>query len=222
MAMSMAAHSILLLFPLAAHSLTIAITGTNSGIGQSAARQLLEQGHEIIHACRDEAAARDAAARAGGGAAYACDLADLGSVRAFAGALARERPELDVLCLNAGVSPSRKAEAPARTRDGFEATIGVNHLGHFCLAALLRPTLAANAGRLVVTASGVHDPASPGGLVQGDAATGARRSPRRGRGRGMKLRPSPLLSPPLQARRSATSRASGAARRRRSRGAPRP
>ena len=125
------------------------------------------------------AAARDAAARAGA-RACACDLADLGSVRAFAGALAREAPALDVLCLNAGVSPSRKAEVPARTKDGFEATIGVNHLGHFCLAALLRPTLAANAGRLVVTASGVHDPASPGGLVQGDAVRAATLA-RRGR-----------------------------------------
>mgnify|MGYP003315924806 CR=1 FL=1 len=45
-------------------SLTIAITGTNSGIGQSAARQLLEQGHEIIHACRDEAAGKTAAVQA--------------------------------------------------------------------------------------------------------------------------------------------------------------
>ena len=111
MAMSMAAHSILLLFPLAAHSLTIAITGTNSGIGQSAARQLLEQGHEIIHACRDEAAARDAAARAAAAPRTRATSPTSAPCARSRRACAR-RPELDVLCLNAGVSPSRKAEAP--------------------------------------------------------------------------------------------------------------
>ena len=36
----------------ASAALKIAITGTNSGIGQSAAKQLLEGGHTIYHACR--------------------------------------------------------------------------------------------------------------------------------------------------------------------------
>ena len=102
-----------------------------------------------------------------------CDLSDLSSVRAFAEALSEAAPDLDVLCLNSGVSPSRKAASAQRTRDGFEATIGINHIGHFCLANLLQPLLAKRSGRLVVTASGVHDPESPGGLVQGDPATGA-------------------------------------------------
>jgi len=47
-----------------------------------------------------------------------------------------------------------QAEAPERTRDGFEATIGINHLGHFCLASLLQPLLAADGGgRRVATLS---------------------------------------------------------------------
>ena len=94
-----------------------------------------------------------------------------------------------------------QAEAPERTRQGYEATVGINHLGHFLLASLLQPRLAADGGgrwagvrararlrvrgtpfpspshptltRLVVTASGVHDPESPGGTVGGDPATGA-------------------------------------------------
>uniref|UniRef100_A0A7S3ERB9 Uncharacterized protein n=1 Tax=Haptolina ericina TaxID=156174 RepID=A0A7S3ERB9_9EUKA len=37
----------------------------------------------------------------------------------------------------------------------------------------MEPLLSDNRGRLVVTASGVHDPKSPGGTVQGDASTGA-------------------------------------------------
>jgi len=154
-------------------ALNIAITGSNSGIGASAAKQLLQSGHKVYHACRTADGAAEAVASAGGGVALECNLADLSSVRAFAEALSQQEPALDVLCLNAGVSPSRKAEVPARTKDGFEATIGINHLGHFLLANLLQPTLARNQGTLVVTASGVHDPESAGGTVQGDPATGA-------------------------------------------------
>lgn len=147
-------------------ALQIAITGTNSGIGQSAAKLLIEQGHTVYHACRTAEGAAQAVIRAGGGVPMVCDLSDLASIRSFSEQLSELAPSLDVLCLNAGVSPSRKALVPARTKDGYEATIGINHIGHFCLAQLLQPVLARNRGRLVVTASGVHDPESAGGTVQ--------------------------------------------------------
>ena len=58
-----------------------------------------------------------------------------------------------------------------RTKDGFELTVGTNHLGHFYLTnLLLKENKIDNAGRIVVTASGVHDPDSPGG-AQGSLAT---------------------------------------------------
>ena len=164
---------VLLLFPRLSSSLHIAITGSNSGIGRSAAKLLLQQGHRVVHACRTAEGAQQAVTAAGGGTPMVCDLADLSSVRNFSAELSAFAPDLDVLCLNAGISPSRKAEMARRTKDGFEETIGVNHLGHFCLAALMEPLLSDNRGRLVVTASGVHDPKSPGGTVQGDASTGA-------------------------------------------------
>lgn len=47
--------------------------------------------------------------------------------------------------------------------------LGTNHLGHFYLNHLLLPQIKDN-GRIVVTASGVHDPDSPGG-AQGVPAT---------------------------------------------------
>ena len=94
-----------------------------------------------------------AASAAGGGTPMVCNLADLASVRKFAAELPSD---VDVLCLNAGVSPSRKEEAPTRTVDGFQETWGVNHLAHFLLASLAQPQLAANKARLVITASGVH------------------------------------------------------------------
>ena len=156
-----------------AAALQIAITGTNSGIGLSAATMLTAQGHTVFHACRTEEGSKQAVELSGGGIAMQCDLGDLSSVRKFSEELSHAAPDLDVLCLNAGVSPSRKAAVASRTKDGFEATIGINHLGHFYLAHLMEPLLRKSGGRVVVTASGVHDPDSPGGLVQGDPATGA-------------------------------------------------
>jgi light-dependent protochlorophyllide reductase len=107
---------------------------------------------------------------AGGGVPMLCDLADLSSVRNFAAELQEKAPKLDVLCLNAGMSPSTKATVAGRTKDGFEECVGTNHLGHFLLANLLQPHLAGcgGEGRLVVTASGVHDPEQPGGNVRGE------------------------------------------------------
>ena len=52
--------------------------------------------------------------------------------------------------------------APRRTHDGFEETIGVNHLGHFALVRDLLPCMR-RGSRVAVTSSCVHDPASPDG-----------------------------------------------------------
>jgi len=71
------------------------------------------------------------------------------------------------------VAPSTKAKSPKVTVDGLEECIAVNHLGHFLLANLLRENLASSpafggvGGRLIVTASSVHDPEAPGGAIGG-------------------------------------------------------
>ena len=65
---------------------------------------------QVYHACRTAEGAQQAVAAAGGGEPMVCDLADLQSVRAFASALSEKAPTLDCLCLNSGVSPSRKAD----------------------------------------------------------------------------------------------------------------
>jgi len=154
---------------IATAGLHIAITGSSQGIGLSAAKTLISEGHTVYHACRSEERAEVARAGAGGGVPMVCDLSDLDSVRKFAEDLRRSAPNLDVLCLNAAVAPSTKAETPKRTAQGFEEALGVNHLGHFLLANLLQEHLTSNggAGRLVVTASSVHDPDQPGGAVNG-------------------------------------------------------
>merc|ERR1712087_181184 len=161
----------------------IIITGSNSGVGLAGAKLLTAAGHHVVCACRTKAKADAAAAdctsyaqanrlRDGGTArGEVCDLASLASVRSFASSF-RGR-NIDTLVLNAGVARGTSEGIPRRTADGFEETIGVNHLGHFLLASLLTPTLkAAPKPRIVVTASPVHDPTSGGGNVGSTATLG--------------------------------------------------
>ena len=148
-------------------------------------------------ACRDPARARGAVERllqgiAAGGSpvrveTMPLDLASLTSVRAFTRELGRrldagELPPLHALVCNAGVQAGAKKTF---TTDGFETTFGVNHLGHFLLVNLLLPRLRPPA-RVVVVASGVHDPAQktgmpdavwndPAALAQGDLGAAAAR-----------------------------------------------
>jgi NAD(P)-dependent dehydrogenase (short-subunit alcohol dehydrogenase family) len=77
------------------------------------------------------------------------DLASLVSVRAFAGTfLASDRP-IHLLINNAGVMlPDRR-----ETRDGFEAHLGVNHLGHFLLTNLLLDRIRASAPARIINVS---------------------------------------------------------------------
>jgi NAD(P)-dependent dehydrogenase (short-subunit alcohol dehydrogenase family) len=126
---------------------TFVITGANSGIGLAAARELGSAGARVVLAVRDLDRARQAAASIEGGSEVRpLDLADLASVRAFAGAW--DGP-LDVLINNAGVM----AVPEARTNDGFEMQIGTNHLGHFALTNLLLPRIS---DRVVTVSSGAH------------------------------------------------------------------
>merc|ERR1740129_642375 len=161
----------------------IIITGANSGVGLAGAKILTAAGHRVTCACRTQAKA-DAAAAAcmewaathasrGGGIARGaeCDLASLASVRKFAESV--KDAKLDSLVLNAGLARGTSEKEARRTADGFEETIGVNHLGHFYLFNLLAPTLASSsAPRLVITASPVHDPTSGGGNVGSTATLG--------------------------------------------------
>jgi len=161
--------------PAAGAGRTVLITGGNSGVGLNGARILARRGggERIILACRTKQKAEDAAARIRAESPGAdlvpaeCDLASLESVRKFAASLAGT---VDVACYNAGLALDAAGEIE-RTADGFEKTVGTNHLGHFYLHHLLEPKLAAGGGgRVVITASSVHDPDSPGGK-QGVPAT---------------------------------------------------
>lgn len=134
------------------------VTGANSGIGRVTALELARAGGHVFVACRSEAKAAPIVAEiieATGNKLVeflALDLASLASVRSFIAAfLARELP-LHILVANAGV-----AGLKGQTADGFEMTIGVNHLGHFLLVeGLLEAMKSAAPARIVIVASQAH------------------------------------------------------------------
>ena len=126
---------------------TVIVTGANSGIGLTAARALACRGARVVLAVRDEEKGRRAAGTIQGPTEVRrLDLADLASVRAFASGWTGD---VDVLINNAGIM----AVPEARTKDGFEAQIGTNHLGHFALTGLLLEQVT---DRVVTLASRAH------------------------------------------------------------------
>ncbi|ORW74932.1 oxidoreductase [Mycobacterium saskatchewanense] len=119
------------------------VTGASSGIGAETVRALASAGAEVTLAVRNVEAGKTVAA--GIAARYGdervrvthLDLADLGSVRAFAD---QWSGPLHLLINNAGVMA-----LPERTLNnaGHELHFATNHLGHFALATWMHDALAA-------------------------------------------------------------------------------
>jgi NAD(P)-dependent dehydrogenase (short-subunit alcohol dehydrogenase family) len=121
----------------------IIITGSSSGIGYHAARELSAKGAEVVLAVRSIGKGEKAAGKIKTAFPSArinvmhLDLGDLSSVKRFADEFGSRYDRLDTLINNAGVMlPPYK-----KTRDGFELQFGINHLGHFALTGHLLPLL---------------------------------------------------------------------------------
>lgn len=135
------------------------VTGGNTGIGRETVRGLAARGAEVVIACRNqqkgETARADVVASTGNDAVRVMplDLASLASVRAFTAALREKHDRLYILVCNAGVWTRQRQT----TAEGFELSMGVNHLGHFVLVRELEPLLRAAApSRIVVVSSDIH------------------------------------------------------------------
>lgn len=133
------------------------VTGANTGLGFAAARVLAGAGADVVLAVRDldkgvAAAQRirqefdDAAVRV-----VHLDLASLDSIADFAAGQGAAGP-VDLLVNNAGVMLVPRREL---TADGFEMHMGVNHLGHFALTALLLPALERSPAARVVSVTSI-------------------------------------------------------------------
>lgn len=149
------------------------VTGTG-GLGFETSLELARAGGDVILAGRnpEKGAAAVAAIRDAVPSATIrfepLDLADLGSVAAFAARMHDRRDRLDLLVNNAGVMvPPQRRE----TADGFELQLGTNYLGHFALTGALLPLLRRAGAARVISLSSV---AARGGAIDFDDLNAAR------------------------------------------------
>ncbi len=128
----------------------IVMTGATSGIGEEAAKILIERKDiQLTIGSRSGAGSLPKKNRL---TILPFDMDRLENVRVFATEIEKMVP-VDRLVLNAGLQLAR----PETTADGFERTFAVNHLAHYLLLRLLIPSLASHA-RVIFTGSGTHDP----------------------------------------------------------------
>ncbi|RFU35496.1 hypothetical protein B7463_g858, partial [Scytalidium lignicola] len=145
---------------------TVLITGGTSGLGFHCATNIARQHPEylVVVASRTDNAAAESinkSLKQKNVTYLSLDLASLTNVRAFVKNWeSKNFPPIQILLLNAGLQFPHKLR---KTSDGMEATFAINHVGHALLFHLLYRHLDPKA-RVVITASGTHDPAQKTGL----------------------------------------------------------
>ncbi|MEU6379460.1 SDR family NAD(P)-dependent oxidoreductase [Streptomyces sp. NPDC046909] len=128
------------------------VTGGYSGLGLETTRALTKAGARVVVPARRPAVAQEALSDVEGVEVDELDLADLDSVRSFAGRfLASDRP-IDFMIDNAGIM----ACPETRVGPGWEAQFATNHLGHFALVNRLWPAIASEGARVVSVSSRGH------------------------------------------------------------------
>ncbi|KAF2659373.1 short-chain dehydrogenase [Lophiostoma macrostomum CBS 122681] len=116
------------------------VTGASSGIGIPTALALQAAGMRVFAAVRNLEKGKSALGdnlKDGSLELIHLDNNSLASVRATAADFLSRSSTLNVLVNNAGIM----ATPEGRTEDGFELQFGTNHLAHFLLFQLLKPTL---------------------------------------------------------------------------------
>tara|TARA_B110001454_G_C12723272_1_gene436193 strand:- start:30205 stop:31017 length:813 start_codon:yes stop_codon:yes gene_type:complete len=120
----------------------VLVTGATDGIGKMTALRLAADGYEVIIHGRDQNRVdatvaeiqKQTSARLH---ASVFDLSSLADVRSAAQDLLRRFPKLDILLNNAGTYQKERH----LSKDGFELTMAINHLGPTLLTLLLKPSL---------------------------------------------------------------------------------
>ena len=140
---------------------TVLLTGGTGGLGYFAALNIARQQPEYLIIITGRSDPNSSAQKINtklsqkNVAFLPLDLTSLTKVRAFAESWpSKKYPPIISLILNAGTQFLGPMET---NEEGYEKTFMINHLGHTLLFHLLTPYLAPNT-RIIVTASGTHDP----------------------------------------------------------------
>jgi short-subunit dehydrogenase len=143
------------------------VTGAASGIGEALARQLAEQGSNLVLVDRDAARLAEVAdgirsARPGLAIdTYVVDLSDDDATGRFAETLATEHPETTLLVNNAGVALGGRFDQV--TLEEFDWVMAVNFRAVVRLTHALLPALKAHPGAHLVNVSSVFGIFAPAG-----------------------------------------------------------
>lgn len=142
------------------------VTGGTRGIGWATARALAEAGATVVLTGRDEAAAKERAARLVAeyrtvAVGHALDITDSAAVRALFAEAAREHGTVDCLVANAGIMEDALI---GMTRDDLvERLLATNVAGTLaCVQAAARVMMRKRSGSIVLLASIVGERGSPG------------------------------------------------------------
>jgi NAD(P)-dependent dehydrogenase (short-subunit alcohol dehydrogenase family) len=125
------------------------VTGAGRGIGANIARNLSEDGWDVVVAARSGEQV-EAVADEVGGRAVALDVTDREAVERAIG----DAGPIDLLVANAGIAPRDGATWEMEIEDWWR-TFEVNVLGvHLCCRAVIPGMLERGSGRIVITGSG--------------------------------------------------------------------
>ncbi|MDA8291606.1 MAG: SDR family NAD(P)-dependent oxidoreductase [Actinomycetota bacterium] len=131
------------------------VTGSSSGMGQSAATLFASRGYDLVVNYSHRPDGADATARAveaAGGRAVVvrCDVSDEDAVAALAGSCRREFARLDVLVNAAGTTTMQPPQdLAATTMDEWDRIMSVNVRGLFLVTRACAPLLAEARGSVV-------------------------------------------------------------------------
>jgi NAD(P)-dependent dehydrogenase (short-subunit alcohol dehydrogenase family) len=143
------------------------VTGANRGIGRETARQLAEQGLDVILSARDGAKAKEAAEEVGA-RPLTLDVADPASIERAAGEVTADPGRLDVLVNNAGVGTDWGIAGADPDFDAIQRALETNFYGAYRLTVALLPLLrASDRGRVVNVSSGMGGITEMGGWSPG-------------------------------------------------------
>jgi NAD(P)-dependent dehydrogenase (short-subunit alcohol dehydrogenase family) len=134
---------------------TAIVTGAGAGIGRATARRLGAEGAAV--ACLDittdacEQTAADIVDAGGKARAYACNVADKGSVTSTVDAVVADLGPPDVVCNIAGIG--KFAHSHEQPLEEWQRIIDVNLTGTFLVSQAALPHLLENGGNIVNVAS---------------------------------------------------------------------